>query len=67
MFCGDEAREANRKVPLRVSFEHVLQLTRLNEMDNRLYKDFVSPCWEVDKYSFPKIQFLAQKNRTVDD
>jgi len=67
MFCGDEAREANRKVPLRVSFEHVLQLTRLNKMDNRLYKDFINPCWDDDKYSLPKIQFLAQKNRTIDD
>ena len=78
MFCGDEARVANRKVPLRVSFEHVLRLTRLNEMDNRLYKDFVTPCGDdkldgenmaakKDYYSFPKIKFLAQTNRTVDD
>lgn len=67
MFCGDEARLANRKVPLRVSFEHVLRLTRLNELDNRLYKDFLSPCWDDDKYSFPRVKFLAQKNRTVNN
>lgn len=46
MFCGEEAREANRKVPLRVSFEHVLSLARLNEMDNRLYRDLVTSCFD---------------------
>ena len=46
MFCGEEAREANRKVPLRVSFEHVLRLTRLNAMDNRLYRDMVTSCFD---------------------
>ena len=82
MFCGQEAREANRRVPLRVSFEHVLRLTRLNEMDNRLYRDLVTSCFEEMEeqrggggvagghYSFPRVdtsRFVAQKNRTVID
>lgn len=71
MFCGPESREANERVPLTVKFEHVLRLTRLNAMDNRLYKDLVKSCWgdekEVD-YSFAKVdpsRFIAQRNRTV--
>ena len=70
MYCGEEARMANRKVPLRVSFEHVLRLTRYNEMDNRLYRDLVTSCFdEVEgrggdeaaagaggfRYSFPRV------------
>jgi len=74
MFCGRESREANGRVPLRVKFEHVRRLTKLNEMDNRLYKDVVTSCWadagEGGKveYSFPKVDaslFVAPKNRTV--
>lgn len=76
MFCGPQAHEANERIPLKVSFEHVLKLTYLNEMDNRLYKDFASSCWggngkedggEV-QYSFSKVdasRFVPQENRTV--
>jgi hypothetical protein len=46
MFCDNEAREANWRVPLRVSFEHVLRLERLNKMDNRLYWDLVTSCFD---------------------
>jgi len=73
MFCGTEAREANERVPLTVKFENVLKLTYLNEMDNRLYKDLVTSCWDGGKeheveFSFPKAdasRFIAQRNRTV--
>ncbi|KAL3823036.1 hypothetical protein ACHAXA_005224 [Cyclostephanos tholiformis] len=77
MYCGEEAREANMKVPLRVSFDHVLSLTRLNKMDNRLYRDVVTSCFDEMKdrggggyYSFPRVdtsRFVAQRNRTVID
>lgn len=74
MFCGKEAKEANERVPLAVKFESVLKLTNKNEMDNRLYKDLVSSCWDDEEddgeidYSFPKVdpsRFIAQKNRIV--
>jgi hypothetical protein len=75
MFCGEEARDANRRVPLRVSFERVLSLTRSNAMDNRLYRDLVTSCFDDmrergEAYSFPTIdasRFVPQKNRTVID
>ena len=79
MYCGEEAKEANELVPLSVTeFSHVFTLTKLNEMDNRLYNDFVSSCsWSDDdgkndnveyEYDFPIIdpsRFLSQENRTV--
>lgn len=60
MFCGRESRAANERVPLAVKFEHVLKLTRLNAMDNRLYKDIAGSCWEYDEegqaeYLFPSV------------
>lgn len=69
MFCGPEANEANKKVPLSVGFESVLKLTKLNEMDNRLYKK-ATDCWDGKggKYLFPKAnatRFSPQQNRTV--
>jgi len=70
IYCGPESKEANEKVPLHVQFESVLKLTKLNGMDNRLYKDVVSSCWNGNptEYSFPKVnisRFVAQENRTV--
>ena len=67
MFCGRESRAANDRVPLAVDFEHVLKLTKLNEMDTRLYKDMAQSCWEYDEegraeYSFPSVdasRFIA--------
>mmetsp|Transcript_34403 Transcript_34403/g.61774 ORF Transcript_34403/g.61774 Transcript_34403/m.61774 type:complete len:357 (+) Transcript_34403:148-1218(+) len=75
MFCGREAKKANRRVPLTVKFEYVLLLTKLNEMDNRLYKDLVTSCWEDGEegdgeYLFPKVdtsRFLARIDRRVID
>ena len=76
MYCGEEARRANRRVPLRVSFEHVLSLTRSNDMDVRLYRDLVTSCFDGMRvrgeraYSFPTVdasRFLPQRNRTVID
>jgi len=76
MYCGWESRMANERVPLKVKFQHVLELTHLNEMDNRLYRDLTS-CWttkegggkgEEVEYLFPKVdvsRFVAQRNRTV--
>mmetsp|Transcript_39126 Transcript_39126/g.94182 ORF Transcript_39126/g.94182 Transcript_39126/m.94182 type:complete len:395 (-) Transcript_39126:64-1248(-) len=75
MFCGWEAKQANKRVPLTVKFDSVLKLTRLNEMDNRLYRDLVASCWkeenrdgEAIEYFFPEAdpsRFIAQENRTV--
>ena len=42
MWCGWQAHDANEKIPLAVGFEHVLRLTRLNEIDIRLYKEVTS-------------------------
>lgn len=79
MYCGWESRMANERVPLKVKFRHVLELTKLNEIDNRLYRDLTS-CWstkddgggveeeEEVEYFFPKVDvsiFVAQRNRTV--
>ena len=72
MFCGREARAANERVPLAVKFEHVLKLTKLNEMDNRLYKDLASSCWDYDDkgkvdYLFSKVdasRFVGLRNKT---
>ena len=77
MFCGDESKEANDKVPLSVSeFAHIFKLQSLNKMDDRLYNDFVSSCgWnkineEETKYYFPRLdsnRFVAQPNRIVNE
>lgn len=72
MFCGEQAEEANKRHPLVVKFESVLKLTKLNEMDNRLYKDLTSCGWndgegEVE-YMFPRVnasRLVAQKDRIV--
>ena len=77
MFCGDESKEANDKVPLSVSeFAHVFKLQSLNKMDERLYNDFLLSCgWnkineEEIEYDFPILdsnRFVAQLNRTVNE
>lgn len=71
MFCGPEAREANKKVPFHVGFESVLKLTKLNEMDTRLYRE-TTKCFDelAGEYSFPRMNasdFLTQKNTFVSD
>lgn len=69
MFCGWQAHEANKKVPLVVGFDHVMRLSKLNQMDTKLFKE-ATDCWGGDEveYSFPKAnanRFAAQQNRTV--
>ena len=73
MFCGPQSWEANKRVPLKTSYEHMLKLEYANHMDNRLYKDLVSSCgWnaKTEEYAFPRVdtsRFVARENRTVVD
>jgi hypothetical protein len=69
MWCGPESKKANERIPLNISAEYSRRLTKLNEMDNRLYSDLVSPCSDSKgeggtmNYSFPAVdtkRFIAQ-------
>lgn len=71
MWCGWQAKDANEKIPLVVGFEHVLKLTKLNQVDIRLYKEATS----CNHASFNGQQYLlgtglnrfvGHQNRTVE-
>jgi hypothetical protein len=69
MWCGAQAHKANKKIPLVVGFEHVMKLTKLNEIDIRLYKE-TALCddWADGKYAFGSkgnVLFVGHENRTI--
>ena len=68
MWCGWQAHEANKKIPLSVGFEHVMKLTKLNEMDTQLFKETTS-CSENHRYVFihNKSRFCGHKGRVLQE
>jgi hypothetical protein len=68
MFCGWQAHAANKKNPLVVGFDHVLELTRLNDMDIRLFEETTGCVGE--EYAFPSFdakKFAGHENRTLEE
>lgn len=52
-FCERESHKANEKVPLVIRNETIHRLTKLNELDIKLYHE-LSDCLAGGRYDFPK-------------
>lgn len=68
MFCGWQAHAANKRNPLLVRFDHMLELTRLNQMDIQLFQETT---WCVgEEYAFPTFEaqkFASHENWTLEE
>jgi hypothetical protein len=65
MWCGWQAADANTKVPFVIGFKHVLKLTRLNDMDMRLFRDATSCVGEEYLFGEVNSSRFARHENTI--